>query len=550
MTILTEILIISVLVFIAILASRLYFNQKIRLSNSEWQKKVQKLTEDLQNLQHFHSDQNRKFNYLQEQNDKFLALFRGFPEGLVMLNDDGRLLEVNEAFESQLGYSQSELNLLTLQDLTPSNWHSVDQKHWREEVLTKGKSPLYEKKFIRRDGRSLYVQCQFWKLTSIPLRRIVWGFVRDITAFKQFEEDFNVAEQRYQSLVANLPGAVYKATFDANWNIEFLSDSFFELSGISPHKITEKREKNYAEFIHPDDLLWVTQQLRHAWHSSSNYRLEYRIVDILGKIHWVEDLGLIKTQNDHYQKWMDGVLLDITERMNAMEALKKMESRQRALFKIMYDRAFRLSADGVILEILTGKSSNTMPALDRSMVSLRQLCHPTIGELYDIHLRQALETKSSQFFEYSWERRGKLIHYEARMILYDAAEILVLIRDLQKTATDIQPTPAATVRQNNTVVLETLPPVFKAVIPAFLIHCSSHIKAMRQALFKGDCEFISKTGHQLKGAGGSYQLPKITQFGHELQTAGQLQQNEVIKAILEKFENYLRHVEIYYQDEA
>lgn len=60
----------------------------------------------------------------------------------------------------------------------------------------------------------------------------------------------------------------------------------------------------------------------------------------------------------------------------------------------------------------------------------------------------------------------------------------------------------------------------RALLPGYLRRALTDLDEVRRNLIDGDCEVARRAGHRLKGSGGSYGLPRITELGAELEAAG------------------------------
>src|SRR4051812_12206179 len=60
-------------------------------------------------------------------------------------------------------------------------------------------------------------------------------------------------EALLRSLVANIPGAVYRCACDEHWTMQWLSDAVEEISGYPASDFIDNAVRTYSSVIHPDD---------------------------------------------------------------------------------------------------------------------------------------------------------------------------------------------------------------------------------------------------------------------------------------------------------
>jgi PAS domain S-box-containing protein len=75
----------------------------------------------------------------------------------VIVSTEGRLIRWNGAFEQLTGYSFPELCTLSTDDLTPEPWRPNDL-NLRQQLLTTGKSVVYEKEYRQKSGAIVPVE--------------------------------------------------------------------------------------------------------------------------------------------------------------------------------------------------------------------------------------------------------------------------------------------------------------------------------------------------------------------------------------------------------
>src|SRR5690242_21213989 len=87
----------------------------------------------------------------------FLSLFGQTAVGIAVGSLEGRFLQVNEALCRMLGYEEQELVQRSFQEIT----HGEDQQasqEFQQELLATSQSRVYEKRYLRKDGTTVWVR--------------------------------------------------------------------------------------------------------------------------------------------------------------------------------------------------------------------------------------------------------------------------------------------------------------------------------------------------------------------------------------------------------
>jgi len=85
------------------------------------------------------------------------------------------------------------------------------------------------------------------------------------------------------------------------------------------------------------------------------------------------------------------------------------------------------------------------------------------------------------------------------------------------------------------------------LIPGFLDNRRKDVKALQEALAKGDYETIRTLGHAMKGAGGGYGFDTITDIGSFLENAAKQKNTEEIRKRINELSDYLERVEVVHE---
>ncbi|NJL23074.1 MAG: PAS domain-containing protein [Leptolyngbyaceae cyanobacterium SM1_3_5] len=140
-------------------------------------------------------------------------------------------------------------------------------------------------------------------------------------------------QDRFQSLVSNIPGAVFRCAVDEHWTVEYISEAIEAICGHPASDFIDNRVRTFASHDHPDDVDRVRRVVTEALSENRPYAVEYRIFHADGSIRWVFDRGRGVLAPDG-KLHVEGVLLDVTDRKLA-----------EAQFEQQFQRTLLLSAN-------------------------------------------------------------------------------------------------------------------------------------------------------------------------------------------------------------
>ena len=151
-----------------------------------------------------------------------------------------------------------------------------------------------------------------------------------ISKCKKMEEAVRENEEKYRSLISNIPDVAW--TSDENYNIVFISSNIEKLTGYTHEE--ESQCGNWLEWfgrVHPDDVQHTKTAMQELIEQGKHYDIEYRFERKDGQWIWIHDRSLGTYKKDG-KLYADGLLSDITERKKMEEELRKLyevEKRER-----------------------------------------------------------------------------------------------------------------------------------------------------------------------------------------------------------------------------
>lgn len=121
--------------------------------------------------------------------------------GFVFVNDDNEYLDFNNEYLSITGRAPRDLQGMTFYDFTAPEYREA-QKRLMEEMKKTGKSFIYEKEFIHKDGSRVPVLVSMSRLKDSDGKSIGnFAFIRDISDQKSIERELKDQNRRFQSLI-------------------------------------------------------------------------------------------------------------------------------------------------------------------------------------------------------------------------------------------------------------------------------------------------------------------------------------------------------------
>jgi PAS domain S-box-containing protein len=155
----------------------------------------------------------------------------------------------------------------------------------------------------------------------------------------------HTSEARLRTLIANVPGAIYRCANDEDWTMELISDDIERISGYPPADFINSAVRSFASIIHPDDRDQVAKSVAEAIQQGHQFALEYRITRADGSLAYVLERGQ-QVNDSTGRSWLDGVIFDITEWRLAEDRLH--DSKRRLAIAEDRERIARELHDGII----------------------------------------------------------------------------------------------------------------------------------------------------------------------------------------------------------
>ena len=274
----------------------------------------------------------RRTKDLQESKERYRGVVEDTPVMICRFLPGGEIMFVNETYCRYFAKTSEEL--------VGSNFLSFIPEADRETrmanisgLTVESPTQPHEHRVVAPGGDLRWQHWTYRALFDTQGKAIAYQSIGDdITERKQMEEALREA----YNIINRSPAVAFLWKNDEGWPVEFVSDNVRELFGYTVKEFTSGQVL-FSATVHRDDLERVAQEV--ATYSEEEdtkdfYHEPYRIITKDGKVKWLDDRTYIRRDNKGNITHYEGIVVDITERMQAAEALRKSEDQLRQAQKL------------------------------------------------------------------------------------------------------------------------------------------------------------------------------------------------------------------------
>jgi diguanylate cyclase (GGDEF)-like protein/PAS domain S-box-containing protein len=267
-----------------------------------------------------------------------LAILDAALDPIITIDHSGAVLEFNRAAVETFGYEREQVLGEELAELiVPPDRREEHRRalaRWTKEGPAEGAGGLLGRRIeveaMRSDGSLFPAELAICRV-DVPGPPIFTACIRDIGQRRDSEERLRRAEFRYRTLVEQLPLISYVDSSDsAVSKPRYLSPQVEAMLGYSPEEWLGTPSL-YEQTIHDADRARVLAEKQDAYERGVALRVEYRMLTKDGRVVWVEDQSVPVEPLDGGPPVRQGFAIDITERRQVEEGLRRAENRYRTL---------------------------------------------------------------------------------------------------------------------------------------------------------------------------------------------------------------------------
>lgn len=342
-------------------------------------------------------------------------------DGIVIIDQEHRVVECNARFGEMLGYAPAEM--LTLQ---PWDWEAITseediRRDFRDLRLIKR---TFDTRHRRKDG-SIYEAEVSIGGTEIGGEPMVIAIIRDVTERKRIERSLQKSEERYRTLVNRIPQRVFLKDTDSLY--VSCNEAYGSDLGLTPDLIAGK-----------DDYQFFPSHIAEQYRASdrrvieSGQPLEQEeeyILNGVGRVIHTTKVPMVDTAGT--VTGVLGIFSDITERKKMERIIADNEERMRAYLE--HSPAIITITDRTGHIRYMNRAEGGLSPRDLIGRSIFEIIHPDHHAEVRTALEESLRDHSTRSFLSSSVLNGETWWYENRVVALNGGTADLLITAINVT---------------------------------------------------------------------------------------------------------------------
>jgi PAS domain S-box-containing protein len=275
------------------------------------------------------SEQEQFEQRARESADLSAGIIGSAMDAIVALDDAQRIVLFNAAAEEIFGCPANEAIGSSVERFIPQRFregHSTRVRRFSESGVTNRTLHSLGKLWgLRANGEEFPIEASISTVTSGD-KRFYTAVIRDVTERHRAEEAIRESEQRFRLVADTAPVLMWMSGTDKLCT--YFNKPWLDFTGRS---VEEELGSGWAEGVHPDDLQRCLQIYSQFFDRREQFEMEYRLRRHDGQYRWILDIGVPRFNQDRSFVGYIGICVDVTERMQAEETVKKSELQYRTI---------------------------------------------------------------------------------------------------------------------------------------------------------------------------------------------------------------------------
>ena len=266
------------------------------------------------------TEQKRREQELERQRTRLRALFDKSPDGIVIHDAEGAVLDVNETVSENLSFDRETLLSMNVSEFEAGLDQSELEELW--DGMEEGTTLKVEGEHERKDGETFPVEVWVNKVNVNGSQRFI-AVDRDITERKAREAEL----KRSRDFIEKAQESASIGGWEVDLAAEALTwtDEVYRIHDL-PTDAAVGLDDGF-EFYHPDDRATIRDAFGRLTADGDPYDLELRIVTAADRVRWVRAVGDPQFDDEGEVVGARGIFQEITERRQREQELREVKER-------------------------------------------------------------------------------------------------------------------------------------------------------------------------------------------------------------------------------
>ena len=245
------------------------------------------------------------------------TVFESMRDGVIVLNTDYRIVNVNPAGQYLLGYASANILNRPIDELIPHASEQIKQQIRSSANVTPKTTPW---EFIPTGRIKRNLDLTISDLTDRRNRHTGWMLVmRDVTRRRLAEDALRESERQYRTLIEFSPDAI--VVTDIDLYITLCNNRTLEICGVQT--LDEMNGRSVLDFLIPEDRQRLSESVPAAIEIGQGGSSIYTIQHLDGTKRPVEINSTLLLDSTGSPKGFLSIVRDIAERLRSEEILRQ-----------------------------------------------------------------------------------------------------------------------------------------------------------------------------------------------------------------------------------
>jgi len=285
---------------------------------------------------------------LRQSEEKYRTILESIDEGYFEVDLEGNFIFFNDSLCKIAGYPRDELLGMNNRDYTTPETAKKMYQIFSAIYDTGEPARVLDYEIFRKDGSSRILEMSALLMKDSRDQPIGFrGVVRDVTERKQAEEALRESEERFREMAENVREVFWMFDWKEQ-KVIYVSPAYEEIWGRATKDLYSRYEE-WTESIYPCDREYARESLARIVETGEGAAREYRIFRPDGSVRWISDRSFpIRGEGGEVRR-IAGIAEDITERTQAIEALRASEEKYRTVLEANPDPVVVYDIDGKVV---------------------------------------------------------------------------------------------------------------------------------------------------------------------------------------------------------